>query len=65
MPLKLWSPMTGHETEERAMQWTQQRDKPAIETWLRRQLHAQYDTALREQVPDEMMRLAEAVAKKP
>ena len=65
MPLKLSSCMTGDDNEERAMKWARHCETPAIETWLHGQLHARYDETLKEQVPDEMLRLAEAVAGKP
>lgn len=42
---------------------TTRRDAPAFEAWLRRNLHAEHDAALREQVPDELVRMAEALAR--
>ena len=38
------------------------RDPAAFEAWLRRNLHAQHDAALREQVPDELVRILDAAA---
>lgn len=38
------------------------RDPAAFDTWLRRNLHAQHDAALREQLPEELVRMAEAIA---
>lgn len=40
------------------------REQPAVEAWLRRELSGQYDAALREPVPDELLRLVAAVAER-
>ena len=43
------------------MQWARKHDRPAFDTWLNGQLHALHDATLREQVPEEMLRLLDAL----
>lgn len=54
--------MKGGEDSMERMEGPMRRDPAAFDAWLRRNLHAQHDAALREQVPEELVRMAEAVA---
>ena len=53
--------MTGGEDEMERIEGPLRRDSVAFDAWLRRTLHAQHDLALREQPPEELVRMAEAV----